>query len=146
MQRVDGLESFGNVDYELGTNEFGETQLEILTTPDTRGATLLTLGLGLEENFSGDSFYTASTDVVVRGLNELGGEVRVFGQLGSRQQLLTDFFQPLEPTQTYFLRPFLRFEGYVQPLVIEEQRFAEYLLAHTRLVSRPEGRLGIMAS
>jgi len=128
IERIYGLGTFGNVDYEIGPNEYGETELDILTTPDHRGDTLLTLGVGLEEDFSGDSFYTASASLVRRGLNSLGGETRLFGQLGSRQRVVADWFQPVEATQQCFVRPFLMYEGYIQPIAIRHQKTAEYLL------------------
>lgn len=127
VERIYGTNSFGNVDYELGLDDEGRPDLKILTTPDPRGRNLLSFGVGVEENFSGDSYYTTSANLALRGLNRLGGEARFFGQLGSRQRLMADFFQPLEPSQSYFLRPYLSYEGYVQPLVIQRQKTAEYI-------------------
>ncbi len=132
IQRIYETDHFGNVDYELSQDGLGQSELSILTTPDPRGASLLSLGVGLEENFSGDSFYTSSASLSLRNLNQLGGEARLFGQLGSRQRLEADFFQPLEPSQSYFLRPYLSFEGYVQPIVIQQQKTAEFILRRYR--------------
>lgn len=128
IARIYGTGNFGNVDYEIRVDELGRQVLDLNTFEDTRGATLATLGLGLEEDFSGDSFYTASIDIVSRGWNELGGESRLFGQLGSYQKLLLDFYQPINSSQTTFVRPYLQYDGYSQPFFQQHQKLAEFSL------------------
>ncbi len=126
LERIRGLDLFGIVDYEITVDEAGCQALNIITSEDPLGSTRLSFGLGLEDNFRGDAAYNASIALQMLGLNSLGGEARFLGQLGSRQRLLADFYQPVEPTQRWYVRPFVDYHSYIQPFVFFDERYADF--------------------
>jgi NTE family protein len=66
-------------------------------------------------------------------LNRLGGEVLITGQIGSRNGLGIDFYQPLDPAQTFFVEPIAAIDRRLAPIYQNDQKIAEYRIRTSRV-------------
>ena len=69
------------------------------------GPNYLRLGLGLSTDFRGDAFFNLLASYRQTWLNRLGGEWRSDLQVGRTSRVATEFYQPVEPGQTFFVAP-----------------------------------------
>ena len=106
-----GMGDFQQVTYSL-TEEDGKTGLVVQTTQKDIGTDTFNFGLFLGANMKGDSLFNASTVYTMEQLNSLGAEWRNFVQIGGNIKLETDFYQPLNADQEYFIEPFLSYQQY----------------------------------
>jgi NTE family protein len=60
----------------------------------------------------GDSLFNLSVAYTMSQLNSLGGQWRNFIQVGDNIKLETDFYQPLDAAQEYFINPYLSYQQY----------------------------------
>ncbi len=106
-----GMGDFQQVSYSL-VEEDGKTGLVVEAQESYIGANTLNFGLFLGANMKGDSLFNISTAYTMTQLNSLGGEWRNFVQIGGNIKLETDFYQPLDANQEYFINPFLSYQQY----------------------------------
>ncbi len=106
-----GMGDFQQVNYAL-VEEEGKTGLVVETRRRYIGDNNLNFGLYLGANMKGDSMFNISAAYTMAQINSLGAEWRSFVQLGSNIALETDFYQPLDPDQRYYINPFLSYEQY----------------------------------
>ncbi|MCP5196649.1 MAG: patatin-like phospholipase family protein [Gammaproteobacteria bacterium] len=111
LNEIYGMGNFQQVNYTL-VKENDQTGLVIEATPKYIGTDTLRLGLFLGANLKGDSAFDISAAYTMSELNALGGQWRNFLQLGSNIALLSDFYQPLDADQEYFVDPYLNYEQY----------------------------------
>ncbi len=76
------------------------------------GTDTLNFGLFLGANMKGDSLFNLSVAYTMSQLNSLGGQWRTFVQIGGNIKLETDFYQPLDADQEYFIDPYLSYQQY----------------------------------
>ena len=123
LRRLYGMGDFEHVNYQL-LEEPGKRILSVDAVEKSWGPNYLRLGLGLSSDFRGDAFFNLLVSHRRTWLNRLGGEWRTDLQLGRTSGISTEFYQPVEPSQTFFVVPGA---GYVQrPVDIYEadQRIA----------------------
>ena len=106
-----GMGDFQQVTYSL-VEEDGKTGLVVEATQQHIGANTLNFGLFLGANMKGDSLFNLSVAYTMSQLNSLGGEWRNFVQIGGNTKLETDFYQPLDAAQEYFINPYLSYQRY----------------------------------
>ena len=106
-----GMGDFQQVTYSL-VEEDGKTGLVVEATQQHIGANTLNFGLFLGANMKGDSLFNLSVAYTLSQLNSLGGEWRNFVQIGGNTKLETDFYQPLDAAQEYFINPYLSYQRY----------------------------------
>lgn len=106
-----GMGDFQVVEYTL-VKEDGKTGLVIETKKKYIGDNNLNFGLFLGANLKGDSAFNISTAYTMAQINSLGAEWRTFLQLGNDSVFLTDFYQPLDAGQEYFIDPYLSYKQY----------------------------------
>ena len=111
LNEIYGMGNFQRVNYTL-VEEQGQTGLVVETVPRDVGADRLQFGLFLGANLKGDSEFDISAAYTMTEINSLGGQWRNFLQLGGNLALISDFYQPLDADQEYFLNPYLRYEQY----------------------------------
>ena len=58
-------------------------------------------------------------------MNSLGAELLVAAEIGNRTRLAVDFYQPVEPTQRYFVQPTIAFERHNLYVFQDDQKLAE---------------------
>ena len=106
-----GMGDFQQVNYSL-VEENGKTGLVVEAQESYIGANTLNFGIFLGANMKGDSLFNVSAAYTMTQLNSLGGQWRSFVQIGGNIELETDFYQPLDADQEYFIDPFLSYQQY----------------------------------
>ncbi len=106
-----GMGDFQQVDYSL-VEEDGKTGLVVEAAQQYIGTNTLNFGLFLGANMKGDSLFNISAAYTMSELNARGGEWRNFIQIGGNIDLETDFYQPLDADQEYFVDPYLSYQQY----------------------------------
>ncbi len=111
LNLIYGMGDFQQVNYSL-TEEDGKTGLIVEATAKDVGANTLNFGLFLGANMKGDSLFNISAAYTMAQLNALGGEWRNFAQIGGNIKMETDFYQPLDTAQKYYVNPYLNYQQY----------------------------------
>ncbi len=111
LNKIHGMGEFQEVSYSL-VEEDGRTGLIVHAERRRIGTDTLQFGLFMGANLQGESQFTISAAYTMAQLNALGGQWRNIAQLGSDIVLATDFYQPLDADQDYFVNPYLRYERY----------------------------------
>ena len=102
---------FQQVSYLL-TEEDGKTGLIVEAVERHIGKDTLNFGLFLGANAKTDSMFNLSVAYTMAQLNSLGGQWRNFVQIGENVKLETDFYQPLNTAQEYYINPYLSYQQY----------------------------------
>ena len=110
MGTIYGTDYFSRVTYEI-VHDQGRNTLLVHTAGRRTGTDYLRLGLNLVDDFEGDSQYNVGASFRVNGLNPLGAEWLTRLQVGSEQELYTEFYQPLDYGSRYFVAPFIDAEA-----------------------------------
>jgi len=101
---------FDSVDYHL-KHQDGKTILVITTTPSWNNHGDIRFSMGFEDDFKGHSSYSIKFGYTKYGLNSLGGEWKNDFEIGRYQRAYTEWFQPLDTMQRYYIRPSLFYES-----------------------------------
>ena len=104
-----GLETFSRVDYVVEPTAAGN-ELVVRATANPRGVSYLKLGMSWDQDSRGTSDFGLRASWRQRGLNRLGGEWYTYGQLGGNSNFGTNFYQPLDPLQRFFVDARYRFD------------------------------------
>ena len=107
---------FDSVNYEL-TKEDGKNILIIKTKPSWNNHGDILFGLSLSDDFKGHSSYNLKLGYLMYGVNSLGAQWRSDFEIGDKQRAYTEFYQPLDYHQSFYLKPFLSYENitYIVP-------------------------------
>ena len=116
LNTIYGMGEFQRVNYTL-VREGDKTGLVVETQQKDIGADTLKFGLFLGANLKGDSEFDISAAYTLSQLNSLGAQWRNFVQLGGTIALASDFYQPLDADQRYYIDPYVRYEQYNFDLV-----------------------------
>jgi len=101
---------FDSIDYEL--KEEGEgTTLVIKTVPSWDNHGEIRFALGLEDDFSGHSAYSMKLGYTMYGINSYGAEWKTDTEIGRYERAYTEFFQPLDTMQRYYIKPSMEYES-----------------------------------
>jgi NTE family protein len=104
MRRIYGRGDFEHVSYQL-IDEPDRRILAVQAVEKSWGPTYVRFGLSLSSDFRGDNSFNLLASVRRTWLNHLGGEWRADVQLGNDGMLFTEFYQPLTPSQYFFIAP-----------------------------------------
>ena len=102
MRKIYGIGAFGSVDFNLQP-QGEDAVLEIQTVENRTGNRFWRFGISLEDDFEGNSAYTGSASFTWTQINRLGAEWRNVMRIGERQQLSTEFYQPVDRLGRYFI-------------------------------------------
>jgi NTE family protein len=125
MRRLYGMGDFEHVNYSL-LEEPGRRILSVDAVEKSWGPYYLRLGLGLSTDFRGDAFFNLLASYRMTWLNSLGAEWRSNLQIGHTSRIDTEFYQPLEPSRTFFAAPTLGYERRTVDVYQTDQRVASY--------------------
>lgn len=104
LRKIFGIGAFSTVDFALrpvGDNE--SAVLELRTVENRTGNRFWRFGISLQDDFEGNSAYTGSASLTWTQLNALGAEWRSVLRIGERQQVSTEFYQPVDKLGRYFV-------------------------------------------
>jgi len=109
LMHIYNMMIFDSVDYRIDVD--GDQHiLVVTTTPSWDNHGEIRFALGFADNFEGQSDYSFKLAYTKFGLNAYGGEWRTQAEIGRRKLLYTEWFQPIDPMQRYYVRPTLLYE------------------------------------
>ncbi len=114
-----------SLDYNV-VRERDRTVLRITPIEKPWGPNYLRFGLNLASDFRSESTYNFRALFRSTWMNTFGGEWLLGAQIGSRQSIDTEFYQPLDKRHTTFLRPYASTSLDKAPLYFEGDRVAVY--------------------
>ena len=103
------LTIFDSITYKI-EHRHGKNILVILTTPSWNNRGDLLFSLSLDDDFKGHSSYSLKIGYLMYGVNSLGAEWRTDLEIGKKQHYATEFYQPLDDDQMFYMRPFISYE------------------------------------
>ena len=116
--RIDTLYGRGNLellDYRMARAADGTNGLAFSARRKSWGPNYLRLGLALQDDFAGNSKFNAAARLAFTELNERGAEWIVDLKIGASPRIATEFYQPLNSLQGYFIAPHLQAEAHDVP-------------------------------
>lgn len=127
MGTLYGLDYFEQVEYRVEHGRSGNT-LVVNAKQKRAGTDYLRLGLNLSDDFHGDSVYNIGASFRKNGINQLGAEWLTRLQLGDRQELFSEFYQPLDAGSRWFFAPNAFLEAQNVEAILDNDPIAEYRL------------------
>jgi NTE family protein len=126
-ERVYALGDFEGVDYTL-TGPAGARVLEIAPVEKGWGPNFFRFDLGLATYEGGDMFAILRLDHDRTWMNSRGGQWHNALQLGRQALLVSDFYQPLDVRQRFFVQPILSSQEKIEDIYLDRDRVARYEL------------------
>ncbi len=108
------------------TSGVAESGFEVRARRKSWGPNYLRFGLNLEDDFQGNSRYNAAARFVLTEINELGAEFLTDVQIGSDPKVVSEFYQPLNASRTWFVAPSARIEARDLPIYVNNQQVADF--------------------
>ncbi|MET0377897.1 MAG: BamA/TamA family outer membrane protein, partial [Spongiibacteraceae bacterium] len=125
LVRLNGEGDFQSVDYAID-NTGGRRVLKVIPIEKPWGPDYLRFGLGLASDFSGDAYFNILASYRKTWLNELGAEWRNDFQIGRSSSFTTEFYQPLDEKNYFFVAPRASYERRATTLYRDDDRIASY--------------------
>lgn len=144
LERVYGDGDVENVDYSLVRVD-GRTVLRIAVTEKSWGPDYVRSGVFIEAT-------DKETEFALRGayhrkwINALGAEWLSGFQLGERSGLYTEFYQPLDARQRWFVEPLLGISRDRINAYQDDNRIAEYLIRQKRAFLNVGANIGVLGA
>jgi len=113
------------LDYSV-LRERDKTILKLVPIEKPWGPDYLRFGLNMATDFRFDSSFNLRALYRKTWLNAYGGEWLSIAQLGTTQAIATEYYQPVDYRQTWFLRPFVSASSSKANLYFNGDRIAEY--------------------
>ncbi|HMP76619.1 MAG TPA: patatin-like phospholipase family protein [Kiritimatiellia bacterium] len=126
LRRMYGLGEFEQIQFRADPEPDGRVALNFDAREKPWGPTYLKLGLNLKSDFENNADWGILANITRRSLNRLGAEWRNELQVGNRQRLLTEFYQPVDSRGFVFLAPSFEYEESVENIYEKEDKVAEY--------------------
>lgn len=127
MGTLYGLDYFDQVQYRV-VHKGKERTLVISARAKRSGTDFLRLGLNLSDDMRGDSAFNVGASYRVNGINRLGAEWLTRVQIGDKQELYSEFYQPLDVGSRYFLAPYINAQSQNVESILDNDPIAEYRL------------------
>ncbi|HHQ4773422.1 TPA: patatin-like phospholipase family protein [Aeromonas veronii] len=101
IRRLYALESFDRITYEVEERD-GENVLVVDASEKNWGPGYLNFQFGFSDDFQNTSNYNVGMSYTLTNVNEWGAEWLTEASLGTAKHIKTDFYTPLEPSQTFY--------------------------------------------
>ncbi len=101
IRRLYALESFDRITYEVEERD-GENVLLVDASEKNWGPGYLNFQFGFTDDFENTSNYNVGMSYTLTNVNEWGAEWLTEASLGTAKHIKTDFYTPLEPSQTFY--------------------------------------------
>ena len=131
MRRLYGTGDFEHVNYRI-IEEPGKRVLAVDAVEKSWGPNYLRFGLGFSSDLKGDTFFNLLASYRRTWINSLGAEWRNDLQIGQTTALTSEFYQPLEARQYFFVAPRVELQRRVVDLFQGNQRLASYDVRYGR--------------
>jgi NTE family protein len=126
-ERVYALGDFEGVDYAL-TGPPDARVLEIAPTEKSWGPNFFRFDIGLATYEGGDMFAILRLDHDRTWMNSRGAQWHNALQLGRQALLVSDFYQPIDVRQRFFVQPILSSQEKIEDIYSDRDRVARYEL------------------
>jgi NTE family protein len=126
-ERIYALGDFERVDYSL-TGPADARVLEIQAVEKSWGPDFLRFDLGLSTYEGGDIFAILRLDHDRTWVNSLGGQWHNALQIGRQTIAQTDFYQPIDVRQRFFVQPLALAEDDYEDVYLDGDRVARYIM------------------
>jgi NTE family protein len=104
LTRIYAMGDFEVVDFRI-REEQGKRGIVVSAKEKPWGPDYMRLGLNLQTDFSGGSSYSIRAEHRMTNLNRYGAEWRNTVEIGSTRGLTSDWYQPLDLTDRFFVQP-----------------------------------------
>jgi len=125
MRRLFGTGDFEHVNYRF-LEEPGRRVMSVDAIEKSYGPNYLRFGLGLSTDFRGEAYFNLLASYRRTWLNSLGAEWRNDVQVGQTSSLISEFYQPLDTRQLFFVAPRIELERRPVNIFNGNTRFAQY--------------------
>ncbi|WP_369804684.1 patatin-like phospholipase family protein [Cupriavidus sp. YR651] len=151
MRRLFGTGDFEHVNYRF-LEEPGKRILSVDAIEKSYGPGYLRFGLGLSSDFRGDAYFNVLASYRRTWLNSLGAEWRTDVQVGQTSGLISEFYQPLDTHQYFFIAPRVELQRRPVNIFNGNTRFAQYDLRRidvaldvgSQVTKYGEARVGVL--
>ncbi|MGD9782939.1 MAG: patatin-like phospholipase family protein, partial [Kiritimatiellia bacterium] len=126
LMRIYGIGEFEQVLFRLDPGAEGRRILRYDVKEKSWGPLYLALGLNLRSDFEQDAEWALLVNVTRRSLNALGAEWRNEIEFGSRQSVLSEFYQPLHAAGVLFLAPTVEYSSETEAIYEDDSHVADY--------------------
>jgi len=134
-----------SLDYSV-IPERDRTVLRITPVEKSWGPGYLRFGLNLASDFRSESDYNVRMLYRRTWVNRYGAEFLLGGQIGSEQDVSTEFYQPLDVRHVFFVRPYARTGLAKIPIYQGVDRLAVYRVQDSRVGMAVGANLGVDGS
>jgi NTE family protein len=125
MRRIYGTGDFEHVNYRF-LEEPGKRVLSVEAIEKSWGPDYLRMGLGLSSDFGGDAYFNLLVSHRHTWINKLGAEWRNDIQIGHTSSFASEFYQPLDTSNYFFVAPHVNHERRSTTLYNGDDRIARY--------------------
>jgi len=101
---------FDSIDYRVEKRN-DKTILVIITKPSWNSNGDIHFAIGVEDDFVGHSAYSLKLGYTMYGLNSYGGEWKSNFEIGRYKNAYSEFFQPLDIKQRYYIKPSVHYQS-----------------------------------
>ncbi|WP_294964498.1 patatin-like phospholipase family protein [Sulfurimonas sp.] len=113
LMHIYNMTIFDSVEYKLKEID-GKTILVIITTPSWNNHADIRFSIGVQDDFEGQSSYSFKAGYTMFGLNQYGAQWKNDFEIGENQKAYTEFYQPLDSMQRYYLKPSILYEKTIE--------------------------------
>jgi len=132
LNRLYGRGDFERVNYRI-EREGGRNVLIVDAIEKAWGPGYLSFGLGLTNDFQGDSRFGLRATYRQTWINDLGGEWLTWLNLGNEPQIYAEFYQPFDAARTAFVAPYLDLSKLPLSVFRGDDRVARYDISRYRV-------------
>lgn len=151
MRRLFGTGDFEHVNYRI-LEEPGKRILAVDAIEKSWGPDYVRFGLGLTTDFRGEAYFNLVASHRRTWINDLGAEWRNDLQAGQTSSFTSEFYQPLDRAQRFFIAPRIELERRPVYLYSGQDRIGSYDLRRldvaldvgARISTYGEVRLGVL--
>ncbi|MBU6272155.1 MAG: patatin-like phospholipase family protein [Betaproteobacteria bacterium] len=126
LLRAYGEGHYQSIDYTL-LRERDRTILRLAPLEKSWGPDYLRFAVNLDTSLGTSATYSLRAAYHRTALNGLGGELLLGAEAGTAKGMSADFYQPIEPSQTWFVEPRAWYRSRPLPVYQDNRRLAEYL-------------------
>ncbi len=126
IERIFGLDEFERVTFALRGTAPGRADLVLRAVAKSWGPSYMRFGLALTDEFGGSAAFNVGARYTLRTINSLGAEWRNDVQIGEVSRVVTEFYQPLDPTARLFVAPEAEYDRVPANAYVNGTKVAEF--------------------
>ncbi len=136
LMHIYNMMIFDSIEYDIVKKD-SKNILIITITPSWDNHGEVRFALGIEDDFRGHSAYSVKLGYTMFGINSYGAEWKTDFEIGQNQMIKTEFFQPLDSMQRFYIKPSMMYTKISDFVPIN--RYNENLFGDMELLTRRYG-------